>query len=110
MSWGCGEVKKKKSVLRSVRSREAPVFLMSGVWIKGWCAQVPRTVLPCVSAVLVQMKLDYSVCPIIDPSHNQIIDAKVWQGEEIRSLDLAWNAGCLLRMGTRVVSDILNLG
>ena len=87
-----------------------PVFLMSGVWIKGWCAQVPRTVLPCVSAVLVQMKLDYSVCPIIDPSHNQIIDAKVWQGEEIRSLDLAWNAGCLLRMGTRVVSDILNLG
>ena len=38
------------------------MFLMSGVWIKGWCAQVPRTVLPCVSAVLAQMKLDYKQC------------------------------------------------
>lgn len=83
---------------------------MSGVWIKGWYAQVPPN---CTALCLHSASADEawlnSVCPSIDPAHSQIINAKLWQGE-IRSLDLmAWNAGCLLRMGTRVVSYISQL-
>ena len=40
MSWGCGEVK-KISAQKCPQQGGPPVFIMSGVWIKGWYAQVP---------------------------------------------------------------------